>query len=137
MRSERSSSTSPQTAAAPESTGTDPTGPPGGGGGRGVCICTQCVCGEKRGCVSVCVVEEVYLSERLRHLAQEVFGELDRLVYGQVQAAICQVLLNPPGQLPTLVSPRIALEPQGEEDGDHVRPPQTKVGHYWVSSTLL
>ena len=39
-----------------------------------------------------------------------MFGQLYRLVHGQVEAAVSEVLLNPPGQLLSLVSPGIALQ---------------------------
>lgn len=56
----------------------------------------------------------MYLSEGLGHLAQEVFGQLYRLVDGQVEAAVSEVPLNPLGQLPSLVSPGIALQHERE-----------------------
>ena len=43
--------------------------------------------------------------EGLCHLPQEVLGDLDALVDGQVEVGIREVLLDPPGQLPPLVGP--------------------------------
>lgn len=43
--------------------------------------------------------------EGLCHLPQEVLGDLDPLVDGQVEVGVREVLLDPPGQLPPLVSP--------------------------------
>lgn len=43
--------------------------------------------------------------EGLRHLPQEVFGDLDPLIDGQVEVGICEVLLDPAGQFPPLVCP--------------------------------
>lgn len=43
--------------------------------------------------------------EGLRHLPQEVLGDLHTLIYGQVEIGVSQVLLDPPRQLPALVSP--------------------------------
>ena len=50
-----------------------------------------------------------YLSERLSHLSQEVLGEMDGLVHGEVQTAVTDVLLNPAGKLPTFVCSGITL----------------------------
>lgn len=50
-----------------------------------------------------------YLSERLSHLPQEVLGELDGLVHGEVQTAVADVLLDPAGKLPSLVCSGVSL----------------------------
>lgn len=50
-----------------------------------------------------------YLSERLSHLPQEVFGELDSFVHGKVQTAITDVLLNPARKFPTFVCSSVTL----------------------------
>lgn len=42
-------------------------------------------------------------------MTQEVFGELHSLIYGEVQAAVADVFLNPARKLPTLVSPSVTL----------------------------
>lgn len=43
--------------------------------------------------------------EGLCHLPQEVLGHLHPLVHRQVEVGICEVLLDPAGQLSTLVRP--------------------------------
>lgn len=50
-----------------------------------------------------------YLSERLSHLPEEVLGELDGLVHGEVQTAVADVLLNPARKLPTFVRSGVTL----------------------------
>lgn len=55
------------------------------------------------------VCGESYLSERLSHLPQEVFGQLDGLVHGEVQTAVTDVLLNPARKLPTFVCSGVTL----------------------------
>lgn len=52
---------------------------------------------------------ESYLSERLSHLPEEVLGELDGLVHGEVQTAVADVLLNPARKLPTFVRSGVTL----------------------------
>ncbi len=62
--------------------------------------------------IHTCVVLgrcESYLSERLSHLPQEVLGELDSLVHGEVQTAVTDVLLNPARKLPTFVCSGVTL----------------------------
>ena len=53
--------------------------------------------------------------ERLRQLPQEVLGHLDSLIHGQVEVGVCEVLLDPAGQLPPLVSPGKPLPGGGQE----------------------
>lgn len=50
-----------------------------------------------------------HLSERLSHLPQEVLGELDGFVHGEIQTAVADVLLNPAGKFPTFVGPGVTL----------------------------
>lgn len=50
-----------------------------------------------------------HLSERLSHLPQEVLGELDGLVQGQIQTAIADVLLDPAREFSTLVRASVTL----------------------------
>lgn len=56
--------------------------------------------------------------ERLSHLPQEVLGDLDALIHGQVEVGVCEVLLDPAGQLPALVSPGkpLSADAQGREE---------------------
>lgn len=49
------------------------------------------------------------LSERLSHLPQEVLGELDGFVHGEIQTAVADVLLNPAGKFPTFVGSGVTL----------------------------
>lgn len=54
-------------------------------------------------------VRSEYLSERLSHLPQEVLGELDGFVYGEIQTAVTDVLLNPTRKFPAFVSTCVTL----------------------------
>lgn len=53
--------------------------------------------------------EKTNLSERLSHLPQEVLGELDGFVHGEIQTTVADVLLDPAGKFPTFVSPGVTL----------------------------
>lgn len=54
-------------------------------------------------------MSSVYLSERLSHLPQEVLGELDGLVQGEIQTAVTDVLLNPARKFSTFVHASVTL----------------------------
>lgn len=63
-----------------------------------------------------------YPVEGLSHLPQEVLGDLDTLVHGQVEVGVGEVLLDPAGKLPALVRPGKPLM-VGEGQREDVRPP--------------
>ena len=58
---------------------------------------------------------QAYPVEGLRHLPQEVLGDLYTLIHGQVEVGVGQVLLDPARQLTTLVRPSKPLRREGKD----------------------
>ena len=76
----------------------------------------QCGCA-----VQACGREDVLWAgpnpfEGLGHLSQEVLGQLYGLIDREVQTAVSDLLLDPAWQLPSFISPGIALA-RGEQGG--------------------
>lgn len=66
--------------------------------------------------------------EGLRHLPQEVLGDLDPLLHRQVEVGVREVLLDPAGQFATLVGPGKPLSQAGEGEEGDIRPPAGEPG---------